>query len=336
MQKQIDIVVPCYNEQDNVVLFYDEVVRVLSESRGSGSFASGTVDSGAMFSFDFTVYFVDDGSTDETMSEIKKLVDFHGDRKVKYLSFSRNFGKEAAIYGGLKAATGDIVVLMDADLQHPPTMLPEMIKVIEEGYDSCATYRKKRRGESFMRTFFSKGFYRLFNLISSIKVDASATDFRMMTRKMADAVVSLSETERFTKGLFKWVGFKTKHLECESIPRIAGKSKWRLSSLFNYAINGIVAFSTAPLRLAAFIGFLIIIAGVCYTIYMLIGAFFYGRAGGGFVTTITLLLFIGGIIITLLGIIGEYIARIYMETKRRPIFIIREANTGEDKIRDGK
>jgi len=213
-------------------------------------------------------------------------------------------------------------------------MLPEMIKVIENGYDSCATHRKQRKGESPLRTLFSKAFYKLFNLISDIKIDASATDFRMMTRKMVDAVVSIGETERFTKGLFQWVGFETKLIVCESVPRTAGTSKWRFRNLFKYAIDGIVAFSTAPLRLATFAGFLVFVAGIIYAIHVFIAAVFHGRSGGGFVTTVLLLLFIGGIIIMLLGIVGEYIARIYLETKRRPIFLVRDTNISEGEKND--
>jgi len=316
MIKQIDIVTPCYNEMDCVALFYNEVFNILS----------------AMDDYTFTVYYVDDGSIDDTLKEIKKLTDMHGENKVKFISFSRNFGKEAAIYAGLKATTGDIVVLMDADLQHPPSMLPSMLNVIEEGFDSCATHRKQRRGESLLRTIFSKGFYRLFNTISNIKINASATDFRMMTRKMVDAVISLGERERFTKGLFQWVGFETKLIVCESVPRVAGTSKWRFGSLFGYAINGITAFSTAPLRLATLIGFLFFLTGIAFMIYMIIGALFLGRSGAGFVTNIVLHLSIGGIIIMLLGIIGEYIARIYSETKGRPIYIVRDSNLDRENI----
>jgi len=313
MPKHIDIVAPCYNEEKCVTLFYNEVSSVLS----------------AVGVYTFAVYFVDDGSSDDTLAEVKKLAEQHGESKIKYLSFSRNFGKEAAIYAGLKATTGNLVVLMDADLQHPPTMLPEMIKVIEEGYDSCATHRNERKGEPLLRTVFSKVFYWLFSRISDVKIFQSVMDFRMMTRNMVDAVISLSERERFTKGLFEWVGFKTKLIACKSVPREIGKSTWKLRSLFGYAISGIVSFSTAPLRFATFIGFLVLIAGFVYMLRNLIGAIFLGQAGGGFVTITTLILFIGGIIIMLLGIIGEYIARIYMEVKRRPVYVVRESNVEE-------
>ncbi|MCL2221077.1 MAG: glycosyltransferase family 2 protein [Oscillospiraceae bacterium] len=321
MKKHLDIVTPCYNEEKCVALFYNEVSSVLSAVEG----------------YTFTFYLVDDGSSDYTLAEIKKLADFHGQEKVKYISLSRNFGKEAAIYAGLRATTGDLVVLMDADLQHPPNTIPNMIEVISEGYDSCATYRKKRKGEPLLRTVFSKGFYWLFSRMSDVKIYQSVMDFRMMTRKMVDAVISLSERERFTKGLFEWVGFKTKLIACQSVPREIGKSTWKLKSLFGYAISGIVSFSTAPLRFATFIGFLVLIAGFAYMIHNLIGAIFFGIAGGGFVTITTLILFIGGIIIMLLGIIGEYIARIYIETKRRPIFIVSETNVVQiDKNKEEK
>lgn len=314
MNKHIDIVTPCYNEEECVALFYAEVARVLSNVEG----------------YTFTVCFIDDGSTDGTLSEIKKLVELHGGDKVKYISLSRNFGKEAAIYAGLEAATGDLVVLMDADLQHPPSLLPEMINAIDEGHDSCATFRKRRKGESPLRSIFSKGFYWFFSRMSDVKIYQSVMDFRMMTRKMVDAVVSLGERERFTKGLFEWVGFKTKLIACPSMPRKVGKSTWRFRGLFGYAIGGIVSFSAVPLRFATFIGVLVLITGFAYMIRNLINAVFFGAAGGGFVTITSLILFIGGIIIMLLGIIGEYIARIYTEVKHRPVYVVRESNVGED------
>jgi len=313
-QKSIDIVTPCYNEKDCISLFYEEVSCVVSP----------------FDNYSITIIFVDDGSKDGTLNEIKKLVSLNEQIKVKYISFSRNFGKEAAIYAGLKASAGDLVVLMDSDLQHPPAMLPEMIEAVEEGYDSCAAYRKERIGESILRTLFSKSFYKLFNLISNTKIDEGATDYRLMTRKMVDAVISLSETERFTKGLFQWVGFKTKVMVCESVPRTVGKSKFNFVSLFKYAINGIVAFSTVPLRLASFIGFLVLTSGFIYMIVMLFRAVFSGIAGGGFVTIVTLILFLGGIIIMLLGVIGEYIARIYMEIKKRPLYVVSDSNLNEN------
>jgi glycosyltransferase involved in cell wall biosynthesis len=306
----LSLVVPCYNEEDCIVLFYNEVARVLS----------------AIDNYTFAIYFIDDGSSDGTLIEIKRLATLHGEDKVKYVSLSRNFGKEAAIYAGLEATAGDLVVLMDVDLQHPPCLLPEMIAVIDEGYDSCAAFRTRRKGESPMRSIFSKGFYWLFSRMSDIKIHQSVMDYRMMTRKMVDAVLSLSERERFTKGLFEWVGFKTKLISCPSVPRKSGKSTWKFKSLFGYAIGGIVSFSTVPLRLAGFIGFLVLISGFTYMIYTLYGAIFHDRSGGGFVTLISLLLFIGGIIIMLLGIIGEYIARIYTEVKRRPVYVVRESN----------
>jgi len=205
-------------------------------------------------------------------------------------------------------------------------MLPQMLAAIDEGYDSCATYRKDRVGESVLRTAFSKGFYKFFNSISAVRINEGATDFRLMTRKMVNAVVSLGEKERFTKGLFQWVGFKSKYIVCESVPRVIGKSKFNFMSLFKYAINGIVAFSTAPLRLAVFIGFIVLVAGFGYMGFTFIRVLMTGITASGFATIVILILLVGGVIIMLLGVIGEYIARIYHEIKSRPIFVMRETN----------
>ena len=310
MPKHIDVVTPCFNERECVPLFYDEIARVFSSIDG----------------YDFSVTYVDDGSSDGTLDEIKKLAETHGRSRVKYISFSRNFGKEAAIYAGLCSAKGDLVVLMDSDLQHPPSLIPEMITAIEEGYDSCAAYRGNRKGEAPVRSFFAARFYGLLNSMSSVDMKPSATDFRMMTRKMLDAVISLGETERFTKGLFQWVGFTTKWVEFPNIVRAAGQTKFSFFSLFKYAVNGFVSFSTVPLRLASIIGASVVFAAFIYMLFELIKAVFFGIKTAGFATTVILILFLGGIIITLLGIIGEYLARIYQEIKKRPIYITKETN----------
>lgn len=333
MQRHLDIVVPCYNEEDNIALFYSEVEKVFAtscidcENLRHADEAVNTYDNRLCVSV--TIYFVDDGSSDRTLCEIKKLADTHGEDKVKYISLSRNFGKEAAIYAGLCATNGDLVVLMDADLQHPPRLLPDMISAIDEGYDSCAAFRARRVGEKFFRSIFSKVFYWLFSLMSNIKVYQSVMDYRLMTRKMVDAVVSLGERERFTKGLFEWVGFKTKLIACPVAERAGGKSAWKMNGLFGYAIGGIVSFSVVPLRIATFFGMISAIGGVGYALFILIYFWVTGTAigGGGGLTALTcILLIIGGLILLCIGIIGEYIARIYSEVKQRPVYLISDSN----------
>jgi glycosyltransferase involved in cell wall biosynthesis len=310
-KQHLDIIVPCYNEQECVPLFIESIAETMD---GIGNYT-------------YSVYFIDDGSSDDTLEVIKGIEIQYG-KCVKYISFSRNFGKEAAIYAGLQASNGDIVVLMDADLQDPPALLPEMLQALEAGYDSCATYRSDRGGEPPVRSFFANMFYRLMNAVSSVELKPGARDFRMMTREMKDAIVALGECERFSKGLFTWVGFQTKWIEYQNVQRVAGKTKWSFFSLLKYAIGGVVAFSIAPLRLASILGFFVVVLGFLYAAYILIRALIYGTNASGFSTIVILLMFIGGVTIFLLGVIGEYLARIYAEVKRRPIYIARETNVG--------
>jgi glycosyltransferase involved in cell wall biosynthesis len=314
-KKHLDIVTPCYNEGECVRLFYDAVTAVM-----------GGLD------YAYTIYYINDGSRDNTLDEIKKLVEVDGER-VKYVSFSRNFGKEAAIYAGLQATTAEYVVLMDTDLQHPPTLIPAMLDALEEGYDSCTVNRVDRRGEPVVRSFFANAFYGVINSMSQIKLRPRASDFRMMKREMVDALLSLGEYERFSKGLFEWVGYKTKWIEYENVQRAAGETKWSFMSLMKYAISGIVAFTTAPLRLATVLGALVIAAAVITALVVFIQFLIFGTNQSGTSTIVILLLFIGGVIIFLLGIIGEYIARIYSEVKRRPIYIAKESNIKQNKDR---
>ena len=304
----IDVVTPCFNEQECVPLFYAEIKRVFSTLDG----------------YDFKIIYVDDGSKDNTLVEIKKLAESHGE--VKYISFSRNFGKEAAIYAGLTASDGDLTVLMDADLQHPPSLLPQMIDAINGGFESCAAYRSNRKGEAPVRSFFAARFYGLLNSMSTVEMKPSATDFRMMTRKFLSSVLSMMETERFTKGLFQWVGFDTKWIEFPNTLRAAGQTKFSFMSLFKYAVNGFVAFSTVPLRFASISGVFVVGAAFVYMLYEFIYTILYGARQAGFPTLVILILFLGGIIITLLGIIGEYLARIYQEIKKRPIYVAKDRN----------
>lgn len=312
MKKTIEIVVPCYNEEECVSLFYDRIKTVFAD---------------ALSRYAFRILFVDDGSKDATLEKVKQLADSAGDDIVRYLSFSRNFGKESAIYVGLANSTGDYVAVMDADLQHPPELLPEMLKAIEEeGYDSCAAQRTNRKGEPIVKSLFSKSFYHIMNRMTVIDLVPGSTDYRMMTRQMTDAVVSLGERERFTKGIYAWVGFKTKWIPYENVARVAGKSKWSFSGLFNYAGNGIIAFATTPLRGVIWMGMVIVLVAAIYAVYTATYVLMYPERSTGRATIILIMLFLGGVIITILGMIGEYLARIYMEVKQRPIYIVKESN----------
>lgn len=317
MKKIIEIVVPCYNEEECIPLFYKRV-RDVFENRLS--------------QYGFKLLFIDDGSDDRSLEKIKALADSVGNDTVNYLSFSRNFGKESAIYVGLSNSIGDYVVIMDADLQHPPELLPDMLKAIEEeGYDSCAAQRTNRKGEPIVKSLFSKAFYHIMNRMTVIDLVPGGTDYRMMTRQMADAVVSLGERERFTKGIYAWVGFKTKWIPYENVARAAGRSKWSFMSLFNYAGSGIIAFATTPLRSAIWMGMMIVCVAAIYAIYTAVHVLMYPELSTGRATIILIVLFIGGVIIALLGMIGEYLARIYMEVKQRPIYIVKESNLERDR-----
>lgn len=311
--KTVDLVVPCYNEGKMINMFFEKVTKVVSKIK----------------SYDFSFIFIDDGSRDDTLEKIKKLAEKHDN--VKYIAFSRNFGKESGMFAGLKASTADRVAIIDADLQHPPELIEDMLKAIdEEGYDSCSARRISREGEPKIRSAFSRLFYKIINKMSEIDIVDGAVDFRMMTRQMVNAIVSLPEVHRFSKGIFCWVGFKTKWVEFKNIERVIGESKWSFWSLFKYAIEGIVAFTTFPLRIATILGSAISCIAFIGLIVEFIKTLVFGNKVPGYASTIIILLFIGGVIIMSLGIIGEYLARMYMETKRRPIFIARETNIYEE------
>lgn len=306
--KTIDIIVPCYNEEEGLPTFYRETQKVLDSISG----------------YSFTYLFVDDGSHDNTLAELKKLSRAHP--QVSYLSFSRNFGKEAAMYAGLKHSRGDYCIIMDADLQHPPAMIPDMISAIEEGYDCAAARRSSRTGESRLRSLFSDTFYKLSNRMTDVKMAQGAVDFRLMTRQMVDSILALSEVERFSKGIFAWVGYETKWLPYENIERTIGTTKWSFWSLFKYAIGGITSFSVSPLRLVSAMGIFISVAAFIYIMITIIQALAFGIDVPGYVTTLCAVLFLGGIIEMSVGILGEYIAHIYMEAKDRPIYILKQTN----------
>lgn len=307
----ITVIVPCYNEQESVELFYQEIDAVMKTMSGQ----------------DFELIFVDDGSKDSTLSIVKNLSTKDCRGRVKYLSFSRNFGKESAIYAGLEHAHGDYVVLMDADLQDPPKLLPEMFRYVkEEGYDSVATRRVTRKGEPVIRSFFARQFYKIMNLISSTDVVDGARDYRLMNRKFVDALLQLKEYNRFSKGLFGWVGFKTKWLEYENVNRVAGETKWSFWKLLLYSIEGIVAFSTMPLLVSAVTGMCLCFLAMIFVIVIIVRTIIFDDPVSGWPSMVCIMLFLGGIQLFCIGILGEYFAKIYMEVKNRPKYLIEETN----------
>lgn len=310
--KTVDLVVPCYNEEEGLSVFVKETTKVIEKIKG----------------YNFTFILVNDGSKDNTYGVMKKLAKEY--KNIKYISFSRNFGKESAMYAGLKSSTADYVVVMDADLQHPPKMLVDMCKAMEEGYDCCAARRTSREGESKIRSWFSQSFYKISNKISEVKMPYGAVDYRMMSRQMVDAVVSLGEVQRFSKGLFSWVGFETKWLPYENVEREIGTTKWSFWGLFKYAIDGFASFSVAPLRWLAGLGFFISAVAFIYIIITLIQTLIFGIDVPGYVTTLCAVLFLGGITELSIGVLGEYISRIYMESKHRPIYLVKDTNIGKD------
>ena len=307
--KKISVVVPCYNEQEALPIFYTETTKELCRIPD--------------VTWEFVL--VDDGSKDKTLETMQALAE--KDEKVKYISFSRNFGKESAMYAGLENATGDYVVLMDADLQDPPALLGRMVKEIEEnGYDCVGTRRVTRKGEPPIRSFFARMFYKLINKISKTEIVDGARDFRLMKREMVDAVVKMCEYNRFSKGILSWVGFKTLWLEYENIERVAGETKWNFWKLFLYSIDGIVAFSTAPLVISSVLGIFICFIAFCLMLFYVGKAIIFGDPVSGFPTLISVILMLGGLQLLCLGILGQYLAKTYLETKGRPIYIVGKTN----------
>ena len=305
----ISIVVPCHNEEAMIDLFYQELRTVLNGIQG----------------YDFEVILVNDGSSDTTLEKIQSLA--MKDACFKFISFSRNFGKESAVYAGLSYARGDIAVVMDADLQDPPSLIPQMLDYIANGYDSVATRRVTRTGEPIIRSFFARQFYKLIKRISSVDMVDGARDYRMMTRQVVDAILSMQEYHRFSKGIFGWVGFKTHWIPYENVERIAGESSWSFWRLFAYAIEGIIAFTVMPLRVASFSGVLFSVLAFIYLIYIIVRTFVLGIDVPGYASTIAVVLLMGGIQLLSVGVLGEYMARTYMEVKQRPAFIVKETNT---------
>lgn len=300
--KTLDIVVPCYNEEEMLPIFYRELSNNLKN-------------------INWNVIFINDGSNDNTLEVIKKLKNSYGN--VKYISFSRNFGKESAIYAGLDYSTGDYIVLMDADLQDPPSLIPEMLKYISK-YDIVGTRRVTRKGEPPIRSFFARLFYKIANKITKIELVDGARDFRLMKREVVNAILDLKEYNRFSKGIFQWVGFETKWLEYENIERQKGETSWSFWELFKYSIEGIVSFTTAPLHIATIIGIFFSIIAFLSIIVIVIKTLLFGDPVEGWPSTVSIILFLSGIQLFAAGIIGEYLAKIYLESKKRPIYIIKE------------
>ena len=340
MTKHIDVIVPCYNEESSLDRFWKESGAAFSKITG----------------YAFRYIFIDDGSADGTLAKIRQLASLQDaaktdardlqdaakadapeisvefSPKVSYISFSRNFGKEAAMYAGLQASKGDFAVIMDADLQHPPQLVEEMIRVVEEtGCDSCAARRVSRRGEPKIRSAFARAFYKLMNRYSDIEIVDGAVDFRLMSHRMVKAIVGMPERQRFSKGIFSWVGFDTQWIEFENVKRIAGESKWTLWGLVKYALDGFIDFAEAPLKLVGVLGGLTTVCSAIYFIIEFLKTIIVGKDIPGYASTICLILFFGGLIIAILSLMGEYIGRMYLETKGRPIYIEKESNIDEKK-----
>ncbi len=307
----ISIIIPCYNEEDSIPLIYNELKKVSNNMK-----------------YDFEFIFVNDGSIDNSLSVLKKLS--AKDKQVKYIHFSRNFGKEAAMYAGLSKSKGDYVTIMDADLQDPPGLLPEMLRLIkEEGYDSVGTRRVSRKGEPKIRSFFARKFYKIINKLSKIEMVDGARDYRLMTRQMVNSILELKEYNRYSKGLFSFVGFNTYWLEYENVERVAGETKWSFWGLVKYAIEGIVAFSTLPLSIASLMGFIFCFVSFILIIIIIIKTLIFGDPTSGWPSLVCIIFFVSGIQLFCLGIIGKYLSKTYLETKNRPIYIIKESNIND-------
>jgi glucosyltransferase len=310
----ITIIVPCFKEEKALPHFYAKISEI----------------SHAMSHVHFEFLFVDDGSSDGTLKLLREYA--QKDSRVRYISFSRNFGKEAAMFAGLENAKGDYLVFMDADLQDPPELLAEMYETLANGeYDCVATRRSNRKGEPVLRSFFARSFYKFINRVSETKIVDGARDFRMMTRQMSNAVLQMKEYNRFSKGIFGWVGFKTKWIEYQNVERIDGETKWSFWKLFLYSMEGIVAFSTLPLAIASIIGLILFIISIVIIIFIIVRTMIWGDPVAGWPALVCIIFFVGGIQLFCTGIAGQYIAKSYMEVKRRPIYIVRET---EEKSKD--
>ena len=307
--RKISIVVPCYNEEKVLPIFYNEIKKIILD----------------MHYLDFEIILVNDGSTDATLEVIKVLA--KKDSNVKYISFSRNFGKEAAMYAGFKECTGDYIAVMDSDLQDPPSLIPEMYRLLrEDGYDCVATRRVSRTSEPKIRSYFAKKFYKLMNKISNVDIVDGARDFRLMTRQVLNSILEISEYNRFSKGIFGFVGYNTKWLPYENVERVAGTSKWSFWQLFVYSLEGITAFSTTPLVISSLVGILFCLISILVIIAIIIKTLIYGDITTGWPSTICIIMFVSGVQLLSIGIIGQYLSKTYLEVKNRPLYIIKETN----------
>lgn len=307
--KVLSVIVPCFNEEKSILAFYKEFLQVFKD----------------ISDLKYELIFIDDGSRDNTLSIIKDLS--LKDENIKYISFSRNFGKEAAIYAGLENSKGDYVVLMDADLQDPPSLLPKMLDIIKTGeYDIVATRRVSRKGEPVIRSFFARLFYKIMNIFTNLNLVDGARDYRLMTRIVVDSILQVTEYNRFSKGIFGWIGFETKWLEYENVERLNGETSWSFWSLFRYSIEGIIGFSTIPLAVSIFFGILISILALIFLIYIFIQTLMFGNTIQGWASTVCIILFLGGIQLFSIGILGKYLEKVYLETKHRPLYLVKEDN----------
>lgn len=304
--RKISVVVPCYNEEDVIQEFYDQLKEVLNQLK----------------EYEYDILFVNDGSTDRTLNLLKEIN--LQDKNTRIISFSRNFGKESAIYAGLENSIGDIVILMDSDLQHPPKKIIEMVKGIEEGYDVVTTIRKDRKGEPLIRSVFSKIFYKMMKKMDGINIKQGSQDFRIMTKQVVESVLQLKEYNRFSKGIFNWVGYNVKYIEIENIKRNKGKTKWSFKKLFSYAIEGFVSFTTAPLKISTVLGVFISGLALICALIIIFQTILFGKDVPGYASIITSILFMGGIQLLSIGILSEYTSKIYLEIKDRPKYIIKE------------
>ena len=311
--KKISIIVPSYNEEQAIPFFYEEINKISKELK----------------KVDFEFIFVNDGSKDKTIEVIKEYA--KKDKRVKFINFSRNFGKESAMYAGLEYSTGDYIAIMDADLQDPPALLPEMLSFLEENtdYDCVGTRRVTRKGEPPIRSFFARMFYKLINKISKTEMVDGARDYRLMTRLMVNSILELKEYNRYSKGLFQFVGYKTKWLEYENIERVAGETKWSFWKLFIYALEGIIAFSTAPLAISSVAGILFCIISFIMIMIIIIKTLIFGDPTSGWPSLVCIIFFVSGIQLFCLGIMGQYLSKTYLETKKRPIYIVKDTNIND-------
>ena len=305
----ISLIIPCFNEAQALPIFYNEICRVADELR----------------TYEFEFLFVNDGSSDNTLQVICNFA--QNDNRVKYISFSRNFGKEAAMYAGFCNCEGDYAAVMDADMQDPPSLLPEMLKILESGeFDSVATRRVSREGEPPLRSFFARQFYSIMKKISDADIVDGARDFRLMKREMVDAIIKVSEYNRFSKGIFGWIGFRTYWLPYKNIERVAGETKWNFWKLFKYSIDGIINYSHAPLVIASWGGAIFTLLSFVMVLFIAIRKMVFGDPVDGWASTVCIIMFVGGVQLFCTGIIGQYISRIYLETKKRPHYIVAETN----------